>query len=374
MKVACVLYRWFPHGGLQRDCLAIARKLAARGHGVEIFCGAWEGQATPDDIAVRVIGWSGLTNHGRNRRFVAAVTKLLAQGGYDRVVGFDRMPGLDFYYAADRCFMADVHARRGAWFRLTPRYRTAIAFERAVFGPQSRTHALVLHDGAKRDYQACYHTPDARMHVLPPAIGRDRARPHDAAAIRTALRAELAVGENEFLLLLVASRYRTKGLDRAIRMLASLPERLRPLTTLVVVGGDQAQAYSALAAQLGVAGRIRIMGGRDDVVRFLCASDLLVHPARADNTGTVLLEAILCGLPVMAASVCGFAPHVERAGAGLVLPDPYVQEAWNAALPALLDPTRLAQHAQAALAYAGKTDLYGGHDHAVKLIESLPVR
>lgn len=374
MKIACVLYRWFAHGGLQRDCLIIARKLAARGHHVEILCGAWDGPAAPDGITVRVIGRSGLTNHGRNRRFASAVAPLLAGGGYDRIVGFDRMPGLDIYYAADRCFMADAQTRRGAWFRLTPRYRTAVAFERAVFGAQSRTHALLLHDGAKHDYQACYHTPDARLHVLPPAIGRDRARPLDAGAIRAGLRAELGAGDHEFLLLLIASRYRTKGLDRAIRMLAALPDALRALTTLIVVGDDQAQAYRALAAQLSVDSRLRIMGGRDDVVRFLCACDLLVHPARADNTGTVLLEAVLCGLPVITSSVCGFAPHIELADAGLVMPEPFAQEAWDATLAKLLDRVRLERHARAALAYAARTDLHGGHDHAVMLIESLAVR
>jgi UDP-glucose:(heptosyl)LPS alpha-1,3-glucosyltransferase len=266
--------------------------------------------------------------------------------------------------------MADARVRHSAWFRLTPRYRTAIAFERAVFGPESRTHALLLHEGAKRDYQDCYGTPDTRLHVLPPAIGRDRARPTDAQTIRSQLRAELRMGAEEFMLLLIASRYRTKGLDRAIEMLASLPPALRAATRLVVLGDDEVQRYQAQAERLGVAPNLQIMGGRDDVVRFLCAADLLVHPARADNTGTVLLEAILCGLPVMASAACGFAPHVERAGAGIILPEPFTQADWNAAMPKLLDRAELARRAAAALAYAEATDLHGGHEAAVRLIES----
>jgi UDP-glucose:(heptosyl)LPS alpha-1,3-glucosyltransferase len=374
MKIACVLYRWFPHGGLQRDCLAIARMLAARGHAVEILCGAWTGPAAPPEIAVRVLGWSGRANHSRNRSFAAALAPILAGGGYGRIVGFDRMPGLDLYYAADRCFMTDARARHGAWFRLTPRYRAAIAFERAVFGPQSRTHALLLHEGAKRDYQACYGTPDTRLHVLPPAVGRDRARPEDAAAIRSQLRADLGVGAEEFMLLVIASRYRTKGLDRAIEMLASLPPTLRATSRLIVLGADEAPPYQAQAQRLGVAPNLQIMGGRDDVVRFLCAADLLVHPARADNTGTVLLEAILCGLPVMSSAVCGFAPHVERAAAGIVLPEPFTQADWNAALSGLLNRAELARRGAAALAYVAATDLHGGHEAAVRLIESHAAR
>src|SRR5262249_17762185 len=136
MKIALALFRWFPHGGLQRDCLAIAKALVARGHGVDILCGAWEGPR-PDGIGVRVLGVAGATNHGRNRAIARRAAALF--GDYDRVVGCDRMPGLDVYYAADRCFVAEARARHGALYRLTPRYRAIAAFERAVFGREVGT-------------------------------------------------------------------------------------------------------------------------------------------------------------------------------------------------------------------------------------------
>lgn len=364
MKIALALFRWFPHGGLQRDCLAIATALAARGHDVDILCGTWDGPR-PAGIGVRVLGVAGFTNHARNRSVAARAAALL--GGYDRVVGCDRMPGLDVYYAADRCFVAEARAK-GALYLLTPRYRAIAAFERAVFGPDSGTHVLLLHEKQGAPYQAVYGTPDARLHVLPPSIARDRVRPPDADRQRAATRAELGLADDHLLLLLIASRYRTKGVDRAIAALGAVPQRER--ATLLVIGSDDPAPYEALARKLGVAARLT--GGRDDVVRFLCAADLMLHPARAENTGTVLLEALLCGLPVLCAGVCGFAPHIVRADAGLVLDEPYDPAQCARLLEQALDRARLARWSANARAYAGGTDLHGGIDEAVRLIETLP--
>src|SRR5437016_3524052 len=83
-----------------------------------------------------------------------------------------------------------ARARHGPLYRLTPRYRAIAAFERAVFGRESGTHALLLHEKQGAPYQAVYGTPDARLHVLPPSIARDRVRPADTEAQRAAARAE----------------------------------------------------------------------------------------------------------------------------------------------------------------------------------------
>ncbi len=371
MKIALLLFRWFPHGGLQRDCLAVARALAARGHAVEIVCGAWDGPR-PDAIAVRVLGRKGLTNHGRNRRFAATAALVVAAGAYDRVVGFDRMPGLDIYYAADRCFVADALERHGMFYRMTPRFRAIAAFERAVFARDAGAHVLLLHERQGEAYQRVYATPDERLHVLPPSIARDRRRPDDADRLRAVTRADLGVAADEFAVLLIASRFRTKGADRAIAALSDLPPAPRRPARLVVVGGDDPKPYQSLARSLGVAQRVALVGARDDIVPLLCAADVMFHPARAENTGTVLLEALACGLPVVCAGLCGFAPHVARAGAGIVLAEPYRQEQAAPALGRALDRDLLARWSAAALAYAAATDFHGGIDAAVRLIETLP--
>jgi len=110
--------------------------------------------------------------------------------------------------------------------------------------------------------------------------------------------------------LVVGSGFRVKGLDRAIRSLSELDDATRAHTRLVVVGQNRPTEFAMLARKLGVSERVHFLGGRHDVFDWLLASDLLVHPARSEAAGMILLEALTAGLPVLATDVCGYAfPH-----------------------------------------------------------------
>jgi hypothetical protein len=56
----------------------------------------------------------------------------------------------------------------------------------------------------------------------------------------------------------------------------------------------------------------RILRGTQRHPRFLLGADLLIHPAYNENTGTVLLEALVAGLPVLTTAVCGYAHYIAR--------------------------------------------------------------
>ena len=55
---------------------------------------------------------------------------------------------------------------------------------------------------------------------------------------------------------------------------------------------------------------------------LLTAADLMVHPARNEAAGNVLLEGIASGLPVICSAACGFCDFVAEAG-GVVVPEPW---------------------------------------------------
>jgi UDP-glucose:(heptosyl)LPS alpha-1,3-glucosyltransferase len=74
------------------------------------------------------------------------------------------------------------------------------------------------------------------------------------------------------------------------------------------------------------------LGGRDDISELLWASDCLIHPAYAENTGTVLLEAAVAGLPVICTEVCGYSHYIQESQSGVVLSEPFVQADLNHAL------------------------------------------
>ena len=374
MRIAFCLFKYFPFGGLQRDFLRIAQACLARGHVIDVYTLSWEGQLEPG-LAIHVISVKSLTNHQRRLDYIRQVTPFLQAGHYDAVVGFNKMPGLDVYFAADTCYQSRARAQHGWWYRLTRRYRHTVALEKAVFDPAANTTILLIAPRQQAEFSRYYDTPAERFHVLPPGIARDRAAPGDALQQRQRTRAEYGIKPKDFLLLSVGSGFKTKGLDRTLIALAALPPELKSRTRLFVIGEDNARRYQRQAARLRIDAQVHFLGGRLDVPRFLLAADILLHPAYHENTGTVLLEALISGLPSIVSEVCGYAHYIHDAAAGIVIPSPFQQERFNHALTNMLsfDDIRAAARNNA-LGYAQHADIYQLPERAVSLIESFSLR
>ena len=372
MQLAFCLYKYFPYGGLQRDFLRTALACQARGHDIRIYALKWQGDVPPGFELVRV-PVSAMANHRRYAKFTDWVQADLARRPADRVVGFNKMPGLDVYYAADPCFEEKARTLRKPLYRLSPRYRHFSAYERAVFGPERHTQILMISTTQQPHFVKYYGTPAQRFHLLPPGIAPDRRAPANAAELRKAARAkfgrEFLLHEDEFLLAQIGSDFPRKGLDRSIAAMAALPEQLKRRTRLVALGADDAAPFHSQAAKLGIGDRVFIPGGRDDVPNFLLGADLLLHPARHENTGTVLLEALVAGLPVLATAACGYAHYIEEAEAGRIVSEPFEQRALDEALAAMLadDVARERWHANA-LTFAARADLYSLPEKAADVI------
>lgn len=372
MQLAFCLYKYFPHGGLQRDFLRIALACQARGHAVRVYTLEWRGEVPPG-FEVVVLPVKGLTNVRRYARFAECVARDLRQRPAGRVIGFNKMTGLDVYFAADPCYEEKARTQRGHLYRLSNRYRYFAASERAVFAAGARTRILMISALQQPFFVRHYATESARFHLLPPGISRDRRAPANAAAIRAEFRAEFALADDDLLLLSIGSGFKTKGLDRTLAALAALPPELRTRSRLIVIGADQPAPFIRQAERLGLAGQVEILAGRDDVPRFLLGADLLVHPAYSENTGTVLLEAVVAGLPVLTTAVCGYAPYIEEARAGIVLAEPFSQAAANAALQTMLrDPAARAAWGDNGLAFAAHADIYDNAEAAADLILAAP--
>jgi UDP-glucose:(heptosyl)LPS alpha-1,3-glucosyltransferase len=368
MRLAFCLFKYFPHSGLARDMLRIADEAVRRGHHVDIFAREWHGDR-PYGIPVTILETGGWSNHGRAESFARRLASALRPAVYDAVVGFNKMPGLDFYYAADGCFAARARRGRPRAYALTPRYRTWRRQEAAVFGPNAHTRVLLLSKPAELEYRAFYATAEDRLYQLPPTLDPSHRAGPLAPERRAALRAELGAANGETLLLMVGSAFHTKGVDRGLRALAALPGDARERARLVVVGRGKAVRYQRLAQRLGIGDRVMFTGGRDDVPGLLRAADLLLHPARQENTGSVLLEGLAAGLPVVTTANCGYAHHVRDAGAGTVLEMPFDQGGLNEALATVATAPDRDRMSAAARRYGQDASLYRMPETVVERIE-----
>lgn len=369
LRLVFIIVKYFEYGGLQRDMLRIAANCAQRGHEVHVLTAQWQGPK-PQNLQVHEITLPRCRNHRRHALMAKHLGQWVTDHPVDAVVGFNRLPGLDVYYGGDPCFAAKLKKTWRYRFRWRSRYRTYLNLEAAVFGPDSQTNILLIAHLEKQKYIHHYGTDVSRIELLPPGIDLDRLTSRIPTQDQNAsLRRELGVGDDDVMLLNVGSAFRTKGIDRIIRAMAALPSAQRNRSALVIVGRDKPESYKRLASRLGVGDRVIFTGGRTDVAGFYYAADLLVHPARSENTGTTLLEAMVCGLPVLATANCGYAHHITDADAGSICPDPFVQEQLDELLCQSIEPESRASWKDNALSYSRKTDLYSMVDRAADAIE-----
>ena len=139
---------------------------------------------------------------------------------------------------------------------------------------------------------------------------------------REASRRSLGLNADEPAVLMAARIVPAKGHDTALRALARLTDQ--PWTLLVAGDhhGDLGPQMQALAQELGIAGRVRFLGLREDVPALMTASDVLLAPSRREALSLTLLEASACRLPIVATRVGGIGEVVEEGASGfLVAPD-----------------------------------------------------
>lgn len=366
MIVAFCLFKYFPFGGLQRDFIRVARTVASRGHQVRVYAQSWEGEC-PSEFELILLPVKSRTNHGRNAEYYAQVQAHLKKHPVSRVVGFNKMPGLDVYYAADVCYAEKVAQGKGFFYRLTSRYKHFAAFERATFEKGAKTQLLMLTDRQIADFQKHYHTESERFHILPPGIYPDRKYDQQIPDSRRIYREKNAIAQDAFFILQVGSDFSRKGVDRTIDAVAALPVEQRAKAVLLVVGQDKPGRFAAQAAKRGIGAQVHFFKGRNDVAELMAAADVLMHPAYQEAAGIVLLEALTAGLPVITTAVCGYAPHITRSGGGIVVPEPFNQQTLNAAL-ASCTPSRLTEWATLARSYADHEDLYSLPEKAADII------
>lgn len=371
MRLAFLLYQYVPYGSRQRDLRRFVEEFMERGHHCRVYCISWQGTAL-EGADVRRVPAAAFSSHRREQRFLAWVRADLNRDPVDGVIGFNRMPGLDIYYANESCYLDKALKERGRHFRRSAHSHPCAEWERAVFAPGSDTQILLLSSSQRDGFEQHYHTLPERMHLLPPGVATDRRAPPDAPARRKAVRTRLGLEPQELTLLFVASDFSTKGLDRAITALARVRVAQPSVKSrLLVVGEDKPRRFQRLAKRLGVAAGVDFLGGRDDVADLMSGADLLVHPALAEPAGIVLLEALAAGLPVVVTDVCGYAHHVKAARAGILLPSPFSQEQLDRAVLRYIDGVFRADCRGSALQYARLTDLYSMHRVGADLMEKL---
>ena len=152
---------------------------------------------------------------------------------------------------------------------------------------------------------------------------------------RMEARARLRLPIDKKIILFVGSLVPVKGVEF---LLAAVSRLAREDTLLYVVGdGELMSALISLADDLGVQKVCRFVGRRpyDEIPYWLSAADCLVLPSLSEGLPTILPEAMLCRVPIVATNVGGV-PEIIRQGDSGLLVQPKDPVMLAAAIQALL--------------------------------------
>lgn len=129
-----------------------------------------------------------------------------------------------------------------------------------------------------------------------------------------------------------------KQVDVVIRVFAQICAAL-PARLLLVGDGPERGRAELLIQELGIADRVELIGEVQDVVALLSVADLLLLPSLQESFGLSALEAMACGVPVVASNVGGLPEVIVDGVTGFLHPPDQASAMAASAVRVLSDPS-----------------------------------
>jgi UDP-glucose:(heptosyl)LPS alpha-1,3-glucosyltransferase len=305
------------HGGTETATAGLMGEFVRRGHAVDListreqpdFPGARVRRlpVVPQPSVVRLLSFAWLAR----RATVGA--------GYDVVQGHERGFWQDVYRAGEGSHRAYIRARGRRLDRVNPHDAVLYWLERRIFSLRAARHIVAISRQGKAEIEALFGTPSARVSVVYNGVDLQRFHPNHRRRLGPPMRRSLGVPADSWVILFVGSGFERKGLGPLIEAVAQLRD---PGCRLVVAGKGNAPHYQEIARRLGLSARVSWLGPRRDVEHLFSAADVVALPALYEPFGNVHLEALACGVPVLASARSGGSEVVTSGRNGWVVPEP----------------------------------------------------
>jgi glycosyltransferase involved in cell wall biosynthesis len=204
-----------------------------------------------------------------------------------------------------------------------------------------RSRATVTVSSALKSVLVSMGAEPGKLHVVRNGVDLVRFAPRERAAARQRL------GLDTFTALTVGKLDENKGHHLVIEALGSVPG-----AKLVIVGeGPWRSELEGRVAALGLTERVRFAGviGREELPDYYAAADALVFASAREGMPNVILEALACGLPVIATNAGGIGEILPQDGAGARLVErsaPAIAAALKSLSCSVIDRTAVRRHAE----------------------------
>ncbi len=251
--------------------------------------------------------------------------------------------------------------------------RDIISLSRQAILDMNRHTRLLAVSQATADWHVRQGLSADRVYVCLNGVDLNRFRPRAATGY---LHRELKLPSTARLVGSVGQMIPRKGLDLTMQAMHELMARDVNLHWLII-GERYSQKAESLefesklrqcATQAPLAGHVHFLGGRRDMDRVFNELSLLIHAARQEPLGRVLLEAASSGTPIVATDVGGTTEILPREIFADLLVPPNAPDALVCAASRLLGDSQL--HAQCAIALRDRAvNTFAIEDSAARLAQ-----
>ena len=311
-------------GGLEQDTVILSQALARRGHDVHILCN--RGEQIPG-VTIHHVPIFPFSSPGKNLSFAMTASRTGSRLGLDILQSMERIWSQDIFRLSDSINPVQMEARypnalvRGLK-RIGPRRQALTFLERRIFEKGGARFVLAISKLVKTQIRNHYQIPEEKIVVIYNSVDTRKFNPATTGVFRAEMRERFAVTDKEPLILFLGNDFKRKGLLLLLEALASMKKET---FTLIVAGSDRPGKYLRFAVKNGIGSKVRFIGHHPCPEKLYAASDLFVLPTRDDTFGNVCLEAMACGVPVIATHTAGASELIDHGMNG------YVANSWDAA-------------------------------------------
>jgi len=338
MKILIFVTQFYQLGGAERLGVELAEELNKRGIHADILSmygeglpGVTEAKETLLEKDIHSVYFLNMKIHPPVTSLIPAILKLrrlIREQEYDIIETSMVLPTVIASWAARGTRARHISGLHDVFTK--ERYNgKKHRFWRFSMRMNPSTCYYAISDYAKRCWTEYSNTTPVRTRTVYNGIPNDC---FEALHERKGVREELGFPFDSKIALFVGRMLKRKGIDTIL-------DAIGPLVTkenlcLVYVGGCDQPPEGFFAEEDGLLDRmrervvhegweerIRFLGRRDDVPRLMASSDVLVHPARIEGFGLVLVEAMAAGLPVVASNVDGIPEVLSGTDSLMVQPD-----------------------------------------------------
>lgn len=293
--------------GSARVVLSLAHELVAAGHEVHVHGQRLDVQAVRAAGAIDHRHWTRVLPRRVSRALLGAQRQSrlasagLAGKAYSAVIG-DGEPEFQDALLLHSVFRREIELLGGR-----PGPRQAAQAERQEAMLRNRHWGVVVANSGlmRQELLERYRLQADDVVVIHPGVDTVRFRPD--RDMRTRMRAALGVADGQLLAGFITSgNLPLRGMDTLVKLVTSLPADMRTrLRVLAVCDPHNARLLAAAARAHGCEGAFLIRPKMAAVEQYLQSLDLLLHPARFETFGLVIVEAAACGCPVVTSESAG---------------------------------------------------------------------